>query len=186
MSPWSQDNYLRAYWCAARAHEGQTVPGTDISYLMHLSFVTMEVIAALARETGHDGDLAVQCALLHDVVEDTAVTYDHLAAQFGSAVADGVQALSKNKDAPKHEQMADSLRRIREQPRAVWMVKLADRITNLQPPPAAWTAEKIERYRLQAIEILDALGDASPLLAARLREKIGVYQGYGSARHTPS
>ena len=56
------------------------------------------------------------------------------------------------------------------------MVKLADRITNLQPPPSYWTKDKIEKYRAEAIEILDALGEASGFLFSRLREKI---DGYG-------
>ena len=67
-TPWSQDQYIKAYQFAALAHWGQFVPGTDIAYIMHLSFVSMEVIAALRTEQGHDEDLAVQCALLHDVI----------------------------------------------------------------------------------------------------------------------
>ena len=44
-----------------------------------------------------DLDFAVQVALLHDIIEDTATTYDELAEHFGSKVADGVLALTKNK-----------------------------------------------------------------------------------------
>lgn len=72
--------------------------------------------------------------------------------------------------------MADSLARIRQQPLAVSMVKLADRITNLQPPPAHWDAAKIADYRAEAGTILEALDDADGWLAARLRGKI---EGYG-------
>jgi (p)ppGpp synthase/HD superfamily hydrolase len=71
--------------------------------------------------------------------------------------------------------MEDSLRRIRQQPREVWRVKLADRITNLQPPPSYWTPEKRGKYRAEAVTILDALGEASPFLATRLRGKIEAY-----------
>jgi (p)ppGpp synthase/HD superfamily hydrolase len=55
------------------------------------------------------------------------------------------------------------------------MVKLADRITNLQPPPSHWTPERITSYREEAVEILQTLKDASPHLAARLEEKIERY-----------
>ena len=41
-------------------------------------------------------DLAVQCALLHDTIEDTDVTYDDVKRQFGTDVADGVMALSQD------------------------------------------------------------------------------------------
>ena len=71
--------------------------------------------------------------------------------------------------------MADSLARIKEQPKEIWMVKLADRITNLQPPPGHWDSERIERYREEGTEILNVLGEASPYLAERLREKLHVY-----------
>ena len=143
-SPWSQEKYIKALRYAAKAHSGQTVPGSDLPYVVHVTMVAMEVIAALAHEDGLDGDLAVQCALLHDVIEDAGVSYEKLAAEFGKDVAEGVLALSKNNILKsKQEKMTDSLARIKEQPREIWMVKLADRITNLQPPPGHWNAEKI-------------------------------------------
>jgi (p)ppGpp synthase/HD superfamily hydrolase len=93
---WSQDDYIRAYRFAAAAHHGQMVPCTDLPYIMHLSFVSMEVIAALNVEHHRDGNLAVVCALLHDVIEDTDVTYQQVEAEFGERVAEGVLALSKD------------------------------------------------------------------------------------------
>lgn len=86
-SNWSQETYTKAYRFAAKAHHGQLFPGTELPYIMHLSFVSMEVLAALAHEPERDGDLAVQCALLHDVIEDTAVGYEDVKAGFGTAVA---------------------------------------------------------------------------------------------------
>ena len=185
-STWSQEAYIKAYWYAASAHNGQSLPGTDLPYLMHVGMVAMEVIAGLAHEEGLNGDLAVQSALLHDTIEDTRVEYPNIAEVFGHHVADGVLALSKDKmiarDMPekkdrKKVQMADSLTRILQQPREIWAVKMADRISNLQIPPHYWTAEKIERYRLEAIKIHDTLKDASDYLATRLRLKIEFYPG---------
>jgi hypothetical protein len=67
-------------------------------------------------------------------------------------------------------------KRLLKQPREIRMVKLADRITNLQPPPPShWTPERITSYREEAVEILKTLKDASPHLAARLEEKIERY-----------
>jgi (p)ppGpp synthase/HD superfamily hydrolase len=66
---WSQEVYTSAYRFAAEAHHGQLFPGTKLPYIMHVSFVSMEVLAALAQEPTRDGNLAVQCALLHDVIE---------------------------------------------------------------------------------------------------------------------
>ncbi|MEJ2749737.1 MAG: HD domain-containing protein, partial [Anaerolineae bacterium] len=93
---WSPEAYTKAYRFAAEAHNGQLFPGTELPYLMHLSFVAMEIMAALAREPKWEGNLAVQCALLHDVIEDTAVSYEDVESEFGTAVADGVLALTKD------------------------------------------------------------------------------------------
>jgi (p)ppGpp synthase/HD superfamily hydrolase len=71
--------------------------------------------------------------------------------------------------------MGDSLRRIREQPYEVWMVKLADRISNLGPPPNYWDRERILRYSEEAIEIHNTLNEASEYLSRRLRRKIADY-----------
>jgi (p)ppGpp synthase/HD superfamily hydrolase len=171
----SQDLYLAAAAFAAHVHRQQKVPGGELPYLLHLSSVAMEVIAALQVDALDDPDLAVQCALLHDCVEDQGVAVTDLEARFGARVAAGVSALSKDGQLPKDRQMADSLERIRRQPREVWWVKLADRITNLAPAPPHWTPAKRQAYRAEARQILQALGEASPCLAARLRARIDGY-----------
>jgi guanosine-3',5'-bis(diphosphate) 3'-pyrophosphohydrolase len=177
-SAWTQEAYIKAFRFSAKAHSGQIVPGTGFPYLAHLSMVAMEVMAALAVERGLDGDLAVQCALLHDVIEDTQTSFGEVEQEFGSRVAQGVLALSKNESLEKPVQLSDSLNRIALQAREVWIVKLADRITNLQPPPSHWTKEKIAIYRQEAIEILERLGGASGLLADRLMRKIRDYKRF--------
>lgn len=174
----SPERYIAALHFAAARHRTQLVPGTDLPYIVHVVSVAAELIAVLAESRIDRPDLAVQCALLHDTMEDTGTRHDEIAGEFGADVADGVAALSKNEALPKAERMADSLRRIRLQPREIWMVKLADRISNLSAPPAYWTAEKRVAYRDEAIEIASALGPASPLLDGRIRERIVAY-----ARH---
>ncbi len=175
---WSQDTYIKAYKFAAIAHQGQKIPGTQIPYIQHLSFVSMEIIAAMNEEKFNDGDLAVQCAILHDTLEDTKITFEQIKSEFGEDVANGVLALTKDESLPKESQMFDSLRRIKEQRKEIWMVKLADRISNLQPPPHHWTQEKITRYREEAIVIYHDLKDASPFLASRLADKIENYKAF--------
>ncbi len=175
MPPWSQDRFLAALDFAARAHRDQTVPGTGFAYVTHLTSVAQEVMAALAAEPGRDGTLAVTAALLHDVLEDTDTPRARVLERFGPVVLAGVQALTKRADLPKPEAMADSLERIRRQPAEIWMVKLADRIVNLAPPPPHWTAEKIAAYGAEARTILAALGEASPILATRLAGRIAAY-----------
>ncbi|MBI2388819.1 MAG: bifunctional (p)ppGpp synthetase/guanosine-3',5'-bis(diphosphate) 3'-pyrophosphohydrolase [Deltaproteobacteria bacterium] len=170
------DLYVRALRFASAAHDAQRLPDGDHPYLVHLASVAAEVIAALRAEPGRDEDLAVACALLHDVVEDTEVPAAAIAQAFGDRVAAGVVALSKRDDIPKAERLDDSLRRIREQPPEVWMVKLADRIVNLTPPaPTKWTREKRLAYREEGERIHAALSGASAHLAARLRARVEGY-----------
>jgi (p)ppGpp synthase/HD superfamily hydrolase len=179
---WSQETYAKAYHFTARAHHGQKFPGTELPYLVHVSLVCMEVVAALQAEPSREGNLAVQCALLHDVIEDTDITYEQVKAEFGAVVADGVLALTKNEALEKSLQMGDSLRRIQDQPHEVWMVKLADRISNLEEPPYYWQSDKIARYRQEARHMSGALHPAIPVLAARLAQKIEDYQRFEGVR----
>lgn len=173
-----QDSYIKAFRFAAEKHIGQKVPDTEWSYLAHLSMVSMEVMAALNYEFDMDGDLTVQAAILHDTIEDTDTTYNELKSKFGNSVADGVLALTKDKNVEKQAQMQDSLRRIKLQPKEIWMVKMADRITNLQPPPSYWSQNKKKKYLVEAQLILDELRSGSGCLSKRLEEKILNYQLY--------
>lgn len=160
---------------AARIHAAQTMPGSSHSYLQHLGAVTMEILSANQMLSIDNLDLAVQCAMLHDTIEDQGLSYEELSNNFGSQVADGVMALTKRADLPKADAMADSLARIRQQPKAVWCVKMADRVSNLSNIPEHWTEEKAAKYSREAEAILLALGDAHVHLAERLKQRIARY-----------
>jgi hypothetical protein len=71
--------------------------------------------------------------------------------------------------------MLDSLARIQRQPHEMWLVKMAGRIVNLQPPPQHWDQTKKQYYQIEASLILEALGPASDSLAKRLCLKIEAY-----------
>lgn len=175
---WRPETYLRALHFAAERHAGQFVPGTTLPYLVHLVSVAAEVMRGVALESVEDPDLAVSCALLHDVVEDTDTPIDEVASVFGDAVAGGVAALSKDAGLPKDTQLDDSLARILRCPREVWVVKLADRITNLQPPPTHWDGAKRRRYQAEARRIHEALGAGHRVLGDRLAAMIEAYSAY--------
>ena len=182
-SNWSQDVFVKAWDFATLAHHGQTyggpLEGQKFDYINHIGSVVMELIWALNNTPAADGNLAIQCALLHDTIEDTSVTYEEILLTFGENVAKGVQALTKNEQLPtKHEQMLESLARIKMQPAEVWMVKLADRITNLSAPPFYWTKEKKIKYRDEALLIHSELYTANSFLSERLISRIDSYQNY--------
>lgn len=181
---WNRDLYARAWHFVTLKHSGQTYGGRQaeqqIEYINHLSSVAMEVMWVLANSPkSYNADLLVQCALLHDTLEDTDTTYAELEENFGAGVAAGVSALTKNNELPsKHQQMLDSLQRIKQQPHEIWMVKMADRVTNLYHPPHYWDSLKIATYRAEAQLIYDHLAEADVLMAERLSHKIKAYQQF--------
>lgn len=173
---WNQDGFKKALDFAAHAHGEQRMKGSGLPYVVHVVKVATEVMAV--ADGTFDVDFALQCALLHDCMEDCGVTVDHLAAHFGPRVAEGVAALTKDPAVRREARMADALQRIAQQPREVQMVKLGDRITNLEPPPPEWTVEKRREYLAEAQTIYDALHGAHAGLARRLRHKMEAYRGY--------
>jgi guanosine-3',5'-bis(diphosphate) 3'-pyrophosphohydrolase len=175
-----QSKYQKAIKFAAKRHadKNQVIPGTTLPYVVHLSNVAMEVLIAAANTEKFDSGFAVQVALLHDVLEDTDTTFDEIAHEFGKEIAQGVLALTKNSEIPKENRMDNSLNRIMQLQKEVWAVKLADRITNLQPPPAHWSVEKITEYRQQAVLIYNSLKGGNDYLEKRLSEKISEYSEY--------
>lgn len=170
---WDQDLFKRTLDFAARAHGEQKVKGSGAPYVVHVMKVCSELLCV--ADGSFDIDFALQCALLHDCAEDCGVTWAELEHAFSKRVADGVLALTKDERVAKVDRMTDALRRIAEQPREVAMVKLADRITNLEPPPPQWSAEKVREYRAEAQQIHDALHAAHEALATRLAQKISEY-----------
>lgn len=173
-----QTMYQNALKFAATKHTeaSQVIPGTNLSYIVHICNVAMEVLVAAHNSSDINLELALPVALLHDTLEDTNTTPDELAAFFGQEVVQGVMALTKDEFLPKEQQMEDCLRRIRLQPTEIWAVKLSDRITNLQPPPLTWNEQKRIRYQEEARTILRELKEGNEYLAIRLQKKIEEYR----------
>jgi (p)ppGpp synthase/HD superfamily hydrolase len=178
---WDREKYIKAWNFSSLHHSGQKYGSSKqdlyIDYLTHIGMVCMEIIWALQNSNEeYNADLAIQCAILHDIIEDTEIGYTEILSKFGKPVADGVLALSKNGELEtKDLQMKDSLNRIKLQPREIWMVKMADRISNLNEAPFYWDNEKILKYRYEAQLIHDSLSTANSILAQRLKLKINEY-----------
>ncbi len=173
-----QETYQKAIKFAGIKHKNQKVVGTESNYLLHLSNVAMEILVAYKYEE-FDVIFAIQLALLHDTIEDTDTTFDEIKKEFSEKVAIGVLALTKDERILiKKDRMTDSLHRINKLCKEVGMVKLADRITNLQKPPKIWDKQKITSYLEEAKLISHTLKGKSEYLNNRLNEKIIEYQEY--------
>jgi len=175
---WNQDIYQKAIKFAGEAHSGQTVPGTESSYIVHLANVCNEVLVAFSQQQSFDVNLAVQCALLHDVLEDTETSEKKFQLEFGNDVLCCVKSLSKNHNLTKEAQLPDSIRRILSCRKEAGITKLADRITNLQKPPGFWTKEKKNSYLQEAEFICSQLSHLHSYLAGRIAVKIEEYREY--------
>lgn len=176
----TQTLYQEAIKFATEKHvqQGQNIPGTDLPYVVHLSNVAMEILIASFNSADFNLEFALPLALLHDTLEDTSTSYEELQEKFGNDIAEAVSALSKNKDIPKEQRMADSLNRIKKLKKEVWAVKLADRITNMQKPPDFWDNPKRVKYKSEAEIILNELAEGNNYLAERLKMKIEEYKFY--------
>ncbi|WP_299437744.1 HD domain-containing protein [uncultured Aquimarina sp.] len=173
----TQELYQKAMKYAGEKHSEQKVPGTNANYLLHISNVAMEVLMAYQADHNFDLDFAVQVAVLHDTIEDTTASFEEIKNEFDDAIAVAVQALTKNESLPtKEERMKDSLARINALQKEVGLVKIADRITNLQTPPKHWTKEKIGKYCEEAKLISVSLQGKNEYLHHRLNQKIEGYE----------
>ena len=175
----TQKLYQEAISYAGEKHNQQKVVGTNSNYLLHISNVAMEVLMAYNFDKNFDIDFAIQTAILHDTIEDTKANFEEIKNKFGERIANAVKALTKDINInSKTEQINDSLIRINKLEKEVGIVKLADRITNLQEPPKHWKKDKIKNYQNEAKLISEMLNNKNEYLNNRLEAKIAEYKKY--------
>lgn len=110
---------------AAKAHGKQERKGTDIPYISDPFGVAM-----LLQQSGCDEDIVI-AGLLHDTVEDTAVTVDDIIEHFGHHVAELVTAASEpDKLLPWEERKKHTLEFLAKAPLDVRHLICADKLHN--------------------------------------------------------
>jgi len=110
---------------AVKYHAGQQRKGRSAEH--HIPYVVHPIEVMKTVWTWGVGDPAVlAAAVLHDTLEDTALTHAQLAEEFGDRVAGIVKELTRTPDMPKAEYMA----RFATASVPALVVKLADRYCN--------------------------------------------------------
>lgn len=142
---------IKAYNFAESAHEGQ-YRNSGEKFFIHPYNVAM-ILADLNMDTS-----TIIAGLLHDVLEDTDVTYETLAEEFGEEVAnlvEGVTKLKKLNYKTKQESQAENLRKMvvaMAKDIRVIIIKLADRLHNMRTLEYM-SDEKKKEKALETLEI---------------------------------
>lgn len=142
-----------------QAHQGQKmIHPVGVDYSAHFFGVTLTAIT-FAKNENVNMDIVVAVSLLHDTIEDTNVSFEEIESKFGKEIAEGVLALTKNKNLPKEMRMSDCLNRILQlNKKEIALVKLADRCFNTRCKVDCWTSEKQQAYLEEAKDICDKIG----------------------------
>jgi (p)ppGpp synthase/HD superfamily hydrolase len=160
---WFASNDLDAAFGIARAcHANKTRKTDDTPYISHLMGV-----AALVTEHG-GSEVQAAAGLLHDIIEDTPMTYDRLALLVGTAVADIVLDCTDDADRKRddnfspeqrladwHDRKVKYLDRLAHKPNGTpsLLVVLADKVHNGEA-----TARDIQRCRAEGRDLAEFWG----------------------------
>jgi GTP pyrophosphokinase len=142
---------IKAYNFAEAAHESQ-VRNSGEKYFVH-PFQVALLLADLNMDTA-----TIIAGLLHDVIEDTNISYDKVREEFGEEIADlvdGVTKLKKLQYKTKQENQAENLRKMviaMAKDIRVIIVKLADRLHNMRTLEYM-TDEKKKEKAIETLEI---------------------------------
>jgi len=162
----------RSYVFSADAHEGQTRL-TGEPYIYH----PLAVARILAKmRIDHK---CLMAAILHDVIEDTAVTKSQMCDEFGEEITelvDGVSKLSQMDFDSKAEAQAASFRKMllaMTRDIRVILIKLADRLHNMRTLEVM-RPEKCRRIAKETLDIYAPIANRLGIYALRTElEELG-------------
>ena len=148
----------RAYQFSMEAHGAQKRASGE-AYFSH-------PVEVAYRLTKYKLDTAsIVTALLHDTVEDTDVTLESIESNFGKDIrnlVDGVTKLSRLEGKSENLKQAENFRKLliaMSQDLRVLLVKLADRLHNMETLSHIKSPEKRHRIARETLEIYAALAE---------------------------
>jgi len=164
---------FEAIGLATLAHAGQTRKGSDDPYVIH----PIRVAACLQDIPLPEGVSRESCmlaAVLHDILEDTAVPRAVLVEKFGETIVSIVDELTQDKSLPQAERKQQMLDDCATMSPSAQVVKLADRLDNMREM-GCMPGEFIARYCNEARVMLTALSGACPILESEIAAIIANY-----------
>ncbi len=176
-SPAAIESIRKAYLVAHEAHEGQ-------SRFSGEPYITHPIAVAGILAQMHLDAPTLQAALLHDVIEDTKVSKQAIAEQFGQDVAelvDGVSKLTQIKFENKAEAQAENFRKMvlaMAKDIRVVIIKLADRLHNMRTLGVLPEAKR-NRIALETLEIYAPIANRLGMHSFRIEfEELGFAARY--------
>lgn len=144
MKNFDEELFTKAYYIAEKLHDGQKRNSGE-PYFIHPCNVALILIKLNMDEA------TIIAGLLHDVLEDTPMTYEEMEEQVGSEITklvDGVTKLKKIQYKTKQENQADNIRKMilaMAKDIRVIIIKLADRLHNMRTLEYMTREKQIEK-----------------------------------------
>lgn len=139
---------------AVTKHMGQTRSGGE-PYITHPVRVANYI---KQYKKSHQLDALISAAYLHDTVEDTDTTHEDLQKMFGGLIASLVKELTSDKEEINKVGKAEYLsQKMVAMSNWALVIKLADRLDNVQDITTAKTPEWRQRYKKETEDVLSRL-----------------------------
>jgi guanosine-3',5'-bis(diphosphate) 3'-pyrophosphohydrolase len=162
----------RAYYYAEQAHDGQFRRSGD-------AYVTHPLAVAGILSEMHMDPQSLVAAMLHDVIEDTGISKAAVKSQFGDAIAemvDGVSKLNKITFSSHAEMQAENFQKMAlamAKDIRVILVKLADRLHNMRTLDVL-SPEKRRRVARETLDIYAPIANRLGMNSIRIEfEELG-------------
>jgi GTP diphosphokinase / guanosine-3',5'-bis(diphosphate) 3'-diphosphatase len=162
----------RAYYYAEQAHDGQFRRSGD-------PYVTHPLAVAGILSEMHMDPQSLVAAMLHDVIEDTGISKAAVKSQFGDAIAemvDGVSKLNKITFSSHAEMQAENFQKMAlamAKDIRVILVKLADRLHNMRTLDVL-SPEKRRRVARETLDIYAPIANRLGMNSIRIEfEELG-------------
>lgn len=157
--------FVAAVAFAAEKHRHQRRKDAEASpYINH----PVALAQLLSGEGGVQETDVLCAAVLHDTLEDTETTVDELIQHFGQDIAVIVQEVTDDKSLPKAKRKQLQIEHAAHASRQAKLVKLADKICNVQDilsaPPADWDSARRIEYLQWSKAVVDRLRGVHPAL----------------------